>query len=73
MILQEDRDALSAIKDYKTPVYKPANDAYTLDKLVAAQAAMVVAGEWGVHQQTEADRARDATVAAEWGFHKTQI
>jgi hypothetical protein len=69
VILQEDRDALSAIKGYKTPVYKPANDDYTLDKLVAAQTAMVDAREWEVQQQTEADKARDATVAAEWAFH----
>lgn len=68
-ILQEDRDAHSAIKGFKDPVYKPANDNFTVAKLQAAQDAVVAAREIEVQKQNEADDARDATVAAEWAFH----
>lgn len=69
VILQEDRDALSAIKGFKDPVYKAANPDYDIDKLQAAQSAVVAAREIEVQKQNEADDARDATVAAEWAFH----
>ena len=69
VILQEDRDALSAIKGFKDPVYKAANADYDLDKLQAAQAAVVEAREIEVQLQNDADDARDATVAAEWAYH----
>ncbi len=69
VILQDDRDVLSAIKGFKSPVYKPANELYTLDKLQAAQDALVAAREIEVQKQNDADDARDATVAAEWAFH----
>lgn len=68
-ILQEDRDALSAIKGFTTPDYEPANDDFTLAKLEAGQAAVVAAREIEVQKQGEADDARDNTVAAEWAFH----
>ncbi len=72
-ILQEDRDALSAIKGFQTPAYTPSNDAYTLVKLQAGQQAMVEARETEVQKQGEADAARDATVAAEWAFHNLML
>ncbi len=72
-ILKEDRDALSAIKGYAAPVYKPANDNYTLEKLVAIQAAMVTARELEVQAQAAADAARDAAVAKEWAFHNAML
>ena len=72
-ILQEDRDALSAIKGYKNPPYQPSNDKYTLDQLQAARDAMVAAREFEVQKQNDADDARDATVAAEWGFHNIML
>ena len=68
IILQEDRDALSAIKGFKDPVYKAANAKYDADKLQAAQDTVVAAREIEVQKQNEADDARDATVAAEWAF-----
>lgn len=67
--LQEDRDALSAIKGFNSPAYKPSNDKYTLDKLQAAQGAVVSAREIEVQKQADFDTARDVTVAAEWAFH----
>jgi hypothetical protein len=69
VILQGDKDALAAISDYKAPVYKPANDNFTLDKLQAAEDAMKDAQVTEVQKQNEADNARDAATAAEWAFH----
>lgn len=68
-ILQEDRDVLSAIKGFSTPVYKPANDAFSVANIQAGQDAVVAAREIEVQKQGEADDARDDTVAAEWAFH----
>lgn len=48
MILQEDRDILSALKGFTDPVYKPANPLYEQAKLQAAQDA-TVAAEWAFH------------------------
>lgn len=73
VILQEDRDALSAIKGFKDPVYKPANDDFTLANLQAAQDAVVAAREIEVQKQNDADDARDATVAAEWALHNIML
>ena len=69
VILQDDRDALSAIKGFKDPIYAPSNTDFTLAKIQAAQDAAVAARELEVQKQNEADDARDATVAAEWAFH----
>lgn len=72
-ILQEDRDALAAIKGFKKKPYKPANEDYTLDKLEAGRQAITEARETEVQKQNEADDARDATVAREWAFHNQML
>lgn len=74
-ILQEDRDALAAIKGFKdpVPVYKPANDDFALAKLQAAQQAVIDAREIEVQKESDASAARDATVAAEWAFHNIML
>ncbi len=67
--LKEDRDALSAIKGFTTPPYKPANDDFTLAKLQAGQEAVDATREAEVQRQADLDAARDAATAAEWNFH----
>ncbi len=73
VILQDDTKALAAIKGFKTPVYKPANDKFTLDKLEVLQVAMTAAQANEVQKQNEADDARDAAAAAEWAFHNIML
>jgi hypothetical protein len=73
VIVQEDRDALAAIKGFKGESYTPANDKFTLAKLQAGQDALVAAREIEVQKQNEADEARDKTVAAEWAFHNLML
>ena len=74
-ILQEDRDAMAAIKGFKAPVapYAPANDNYTLPKLQDAQNALVGLRENEVDREAEAAAARDATVKGEWTFHNLML
>ncbi|HEY9151989.1 MAG TPA: hypothetical protein VIN60_03820 [Anaerolineales bacterium] len=53
--------------------YKPANPAYGLDKVGAAQSAMQSAQQAEVNAQNALDSARDAANQAEWAFHNAML
>ena len=65
--LQDDQEVLAALADITD--YKPANAAFTLDKVQSAGAAMQKKQDDETRKQAAASAARDASVAAEWDFH----
>lgn len=66
-VLQDDRDALAAIKAFTN--YAPANTEYALAKLETKATAMNTARETEAQKRDEADAARDDATTAEWAFH----
>jgi hypothetical protein len=70
-VLSEDVSVLEALQGMTT--YAPANAAYALDKLQAAQAAMQ--SQQSAETQAEAafKAARDDAAKAEWAFHNAVL
>jgi len=65
--LRADHDVLAALK--AMPDYKPANDAYTVEKVQAAADALLAAQDERVQARGAARAARDNAVDVEWDFH----
>lgn len=66
-ILQDDKDALSALKNMSG--YAPSNKDYALTKIQAAFDGMDSAQETETQKAAEAATSRDDATAAEWNFH----
>ena len=71
-LLQDDKDAVAAIVTL-APVYAPANAAYSLTNLQAAQTAMTTAQATEVQKEGDAAAARDAANTKEWTFHNAVL
>jgi hypothetical protein len=70
-VMQEDKDALAALKGIGS--YAPANPNFALAKVEAARDAMNAAQELETQKLADAATARDAAAAAEWDFHNVVL
>ena len=67
-VVQEDKDVVAAIATL-APTYAPANAAYSLTNLQAAQTAMITSQNTEVQKKGDYDAARDGANTSEWAFH----
>jgi hypothetical protein len=70
-LLQEDRDAFSALKSLVG--YSPSNTAYTINEIQTAQDDLLSKRDAEAQAQAVFDGARDDAVAAEWAFHNKML
>ena len=66
-ILQEDRDGFAALKGITG--YRPANTAFSVEQIQAAQDDVVAKRDIEAQKQAELDTARDDATTSEWAFH----
>jgi hypothetical protein len=66
-VLQQDRDAFSALKGITG--YTPANANFSVASITTVQGTLVAKREIEAQKEGEFDAARDVAVAAEWAFH----
>lgn len=69
--IQEDRDAFAALESVAG--YAPANPAYALTAVTAAQTNLNSAQQAEVQAVAAAAAARDSAVAREWEFHNLML
>jgi hypothetical protein len=69
--IQADRDALAALQ--AVAGYAPANPAYAMAALTAAQASLNAAQQAEAQAVAAAATARDNAVAGEWAFHNLML
>jgi len=70
-ILQEDKDAFVALQ--ANTEYKPANSAYEVAPIAAAEEAMIAAQEAETLADAAHNAARDNAVAKEWEYHNLML
>ena len=70
-LIQADRDAFAALQAITG--YAPANQAYALTTITAAQASLAAAQQAEAQAQAAAAAARDNAVAREWEFHNLML
>lgn len=66
-VLKTDAAALAALK--KVENYEPANEAFSLDNIQGAAAALQLSDEKFAQAEADWKAARDAKIAAQWQFH----
>jgi DNA-binding GntR family transcriptional regulator len=69
--IQTDRDAFAALK--VVTGYAPANPAYALTTITAAEASLAVAQQAEAQAAAAAAAARDNATAREWEFHNLML
>ncbi|MDT4895992.1 MAG: hypothetical protein QOH25_1069 [Acidobacteriota bacterium] len=69
--IQADRDTFAALQ--AVTGYAPANPAYALTVITAAQASLASAQQAEAQAQAAAAAARDDAVAREWEFHNLML
>jgi hypothetical protein len=66
-ILEEDKDSFAGLKTI--PNYQPANAAYSVTNITAAETEMLTAQETLAQAEAALATARDNATAAEWKYH----
>ena len=66
-VLKTDAAALAALK--KVENYTPANEAFSLDNIQGAAAALQLSDEKFAQAEADWKAARDTKIAAQWQFH----
>jgi hypothetical protein len=69
--IQADRDAFAALQ--AVAGYAPANPAYALTAVTAAEASLAAAQQAEAQAAAAAAAARDNAVASEWAFHNMML